>query len=409
MSLSSRSPGSGSVRRLLDVDAVLDAGQLGARGARRVLDQVAARRPRGPLVEPADVGPQRRARPAPGASAAHSMSPRETSRSSSSSTVTDIGGNASSTSSVEGVDAGDPRAARPAAGRPPRRRRAARRPPPGRRGRGSRGGRRRAGARPTGPAAARCRSTWRSAATSTSSRYSSSGGPSYHGAASERSTTLSPLSAEIGIAAMSGSPTRRPKSAKSPAMASELELVPVDEVHLVDGGDEVGHAEQRGDERVPLGLLDDAVAGVDQHDRDVGGDCAGDHVARVADVAGRVGEDERAPRGGEEAVGDVDRDALLALGPQAVGEQREVEPPVAALAAGQLDRVELVVEDRAACRAAGGRSACSCRRRPSPRWRRAGARAARPSGSAIRNSPRACGPPSRRRRRGRRRASRRAR
>ena len=102
-------------------------------------------------------------------------------------------------------------------------------------------------------------------------------------------------------------------------------------------------------------LLDDAVAGVDQHDREVGGRRAGDHVARVADVAGRVGEDERAPRGGEVAVGDVDRDALLALGAQAVGEQREVEPAVAALLAGDVHGVELVVEDRACV---------SCSRRP---------------------------------------------
>jgi hypothetical protein len=37
-------------------------------------------------------------------------------------------------------------------------------------------------------------------------------------------------------------------------------------------------------------------------------------------VARRVGQDERALRRGEVAVGDVDRDALLALGAQAVGE-----------------------------------------------------------------------------------------
>jgi hypothetical protein len=42
-------------------------------------------------------------------------------------------------------------------------------------------------------------------------------------------------------------------------------------------------------------------------------------------VAGTVGEDELAPGGLEVAVGDVDRDALLALGAQAVREQREVD------------------------------------------------------------------------------------
>jgi hypothetical protein len=42
-------------------------------------------------------------------------------------------------------------------------------------------------------------------------------------------------------------------------------------------------------------------------------------------VARRVGDDELALVGGEEAVGDVDGDALLALGLQAVDQQREVD------------------------------------------------------------------------------------
>jgi hypothetical protein len=51
-------------------------------------------------------------------------------------------------------------------------------------------------------------------------------------------------------------------------------------------------------------------------------------------VAGRVGDDELARRRGEVAVGDVDRDALLALGGQAVEQQRVVE--LAVLGAGAL-------------------------------------------------------------------------
>ena len=48
---------------------------------------------------------------------------------------------------------------------------------------------------------------------------------------------------------------------------------------------------------------------------------------------------------GEVAVGDVDRDALLALGAQAVGQQREVERALAAAPlAGLGDVVELVLE-----------------------------------------------------------------
>ena len=53
-------------------------------------------------------------------------------------------------------------------------------------------------------------------------------------------------------------------------------------------------------------------------------------------------------RRGEVAVRDVDRDALLALGAQAVGEQREVGAFVAARGAGRLDRAQLVLEDRLA-------------------------------------------------------------
>ena len=59
---------------------------------------------------------------------------------------------------------------------------------------------------------------------------------------------------------------------------------------------------------------------------------------------GRVGDDEAPLRGREVAVGDVDRDALLALGAQAVGQQRQVEEVVAHPLAGLLDVRELVGE-----------------------------------------------------------------
>jgi len=63
-------------------------------------------------------------------------------------------------------------------------------------------------------------------------------------------------------------------------------------------------------------------------------------------MAGDVGDDEASPRGGEVAVGHVDGDPLLALGAQAVGEQRQVEQVVARAAlAGRPHRGELVVED----------------------------------------------------------------
>ena len=102
------------------------------------------------------------------------------------------------------------------------------------------------------------------------------------------------------------------------------------------------------EEGVPAALLDEALARVDEDERQVGRRGTGDHVARVLDVPRGVGDDELPPRRREVAVGHVDGDALLALGAQAVGEQREVGVVVAALAAGPLDRVELVLEDRLA-------------------------------------------------------------
>ena len=119
----------------------------------------------------------------------------------------------------------------------------------------------------------------------------------------------------------------------------------LDQVHLVDAEHEVLHLQQRRDHRVAARLLEHALAGVDEHQREVGGRRAGDHVARVLHVPGGVGDDELALRRREVAVGDVDGDALLALGPQAVGEQREVGVVEPAVAAGLLDRLELVLED----------------------------------------------------------------
>ena len=135
------------------------------------------------------------------------------------------------------------------------------------------------------------------------------------------------------------------KALNSSRIRVEDGLVVVDEVHLVDTHEEVRDAQQRGQEGVAPRLLDDPLAGVDEHEGEVGGRVPGHHVARVLDVAGGVGDDELAQRRGEVAVGDVDGDALLALGPQAVGQQGEVGVLVAALAADALDRLELVLED----------------------------------------------------------------
>ena len=63
-------------------------------------------------------------------------------------------------------------------------------------------------------------------------------------------------------------------------------------------------------------------------------------------MAGRVGDDEAALRSGEVAMRNIDSDALLALGTQAIGEQREVGLAIAIAAAGLHHGSKLVFEDR---------------------------------------------------------------
>ncbi len=123
----------------------------------------------------------------------------------------------------------------------------------------------------------------------------------------------------------------------------EALLVPVDEVHLVDREHHVLYPEQRGQERMPAGLLQKPMAGVDEHDHQLCGRGSGHHVAGVLNVARGVGDDEFALGRCEVAVGDVDGDALLALGAQPVGHQREVGVVVAALARRPLDGRELIL------------------------------------------------------------------
>ena len=95
---------------------------------------------------------------------------------------------------------------------------------------------------------------------------------------------------------------------------------------------------------------DDAVAGVDQDHGEVAGRGAGRHVARVLLVAWGIGDDKGPPGGGKKAIGDIDRDPLLALVFEPVEQQGKVDR----LAGGAeparlaLERLELVVEDQRA-------------------------------------------------------------
>ena len=127
----------------------------------------------------------------------------------------------------------------------------------------------------------------------------------------------------------------------------EHRLVVADDIHLVDRHDDVLDAQQRHDERMPLCLGEDAVPRVDENDGEVGRRGPRGHIPGVLLVAGGVGDDELSLVGREVAICDVDRDPLLPLVLQPVGEQREVD-----LLAGRavsrrilLDRRELVLVD----------------------------------------------------------------
>ena len=122
-------------------------------------------------------------------------------------------------------------------------------------------------------------------------------------------------------------------------------LVIADEVHLVDRHHDVRDAQQRRDEGVAMGLLQHALARIDEHDGEVRGGGTRDHVAGVLHVAGRVGDDELALGRGEVAIGHIDGDALLALGTEAVGQQGQVDLVIATRRAGTLDGLQLVFED----------------------------------------------------------------
>ena len=117
--------------------------------------------------------------------------------------------------------------------------------------------------------------------------------------------------------------------------------VEADKVELVDRHHHMANAEQRADQRMPPGLRNHPIARVDQQQREVGGRGAGRHVAGVLLMAGRVGDDERAPLGREKPVGDVDGDALLALVFEPVEQQRQVD-----VVSGGAEPLRLALEGR---------------------------------------------------------------
>ncbi len=87
----------------------------------------------------------------------------------------------------------------------------------------------------------------------------------------------------------------------------------------------LANSEQPGNDGVPMSLLQQTLVSIHEQYGQTGGRRAGGHVARILFVAGSVGDDELAPGGSKIAISDIDRNALLAFRPQAVGDQREVD------------------------------------------------------------------------------------
>ena len=137
--------------------------------------------------------------------------------------------------------------------------------------------------------------------------------------------TLTPKRADSGIATWLAKSSRAAKAWKSATILSKTLLRIIHQVDLVHRQHDMADAQQRGDIGVAAGLGQHALARVDQDDGEIGVGGAGRHVAGILLMARRVGDDEFALVGGEEAIGDVDGDALLALGFQPVHQQREID------------------------------------------------------------------------------------
>ena len=176
----------------------------------------------------------------------------------------------------------------------------------------------------------------------TSSRYSSSVGPVYQPRSSPRSTSMSPIRADIGRLTHLFELQRQREGLEAVVDLLEPIARPVHRVHLVHGQQHARDADPPRQERVTPRLRLQSGARVHQQHRHVGRAGRRHHVARVLHVPRRVADDELPRRRREVAVGHVDRDALLALGQQAVGDQRQVDFPRAALARRRLERRDVV-------------------------------------------------------------------
>ena len=116
-----------------------------------------------------------------------------------------------------------------------------------------------------------------------------------------------------------------------------------DHVHLVHGRDDVPDAEQAGDVGMAPRLREHALGGIDQDHSGIRRGRPGCHIAGVLLMSGSVGDDEFPPQCGKVAVGDINRNALLAFGAQAVGQQREIQRAGRSIDSAVADSSKLVL------------------------------------------------------------------
>jgi hypothetical protein len=121
---------------------------------------------------------------------------------------------------------------------------------------------------------------------------------------------------------------------------------PINQVDLVDGQNDSLQTEPAAYGGMPPGLWQQPFAGIHQEHCHIGVARTSDHVAGVLLVPRTVGDNELAPRGIEVPVGDVDRDALLALGDKAVGQQRQIGLTLAASLGNCGNSSDLIFKDR---------------------------------------------------------------
>src|SRR5690349_8811892 len=97
---------------------------------------------------------------------------------------------------------------------------------------------------------------------------------------------------------------------------------------------------------MPVSLLYQTLARIDENKRKVRRRGTRHHVTRILDVTRRIGNYKLPLRSGEIPVSHIDGDALLALRLQSVCQQRKVDIVKALFGARLLHSLQLIFEDR---------------------------------------------------------------